>query len=88
MNINLKCSRDFYGISEGITVQRSGKVIDTKSWYCGLRPSTTVRSCGTSVTYADPSGSQKWEVLVEWTNTYSAYGGGSTSGKQIISTWQ
>jgi len=73
------CSRDVYLIEMGITVQRSGNVVASKSTACG--GSGLIRSCTRSVTVNDPSGTQKFESMDEVYIRYSPYSSAGTSGK-------
>ena len=76
--VTMTCTSHVSGLRHDLTVQRSGKVIAIQHKACSNVNHTLTFKCSASYTYTDPSGTQTYQVLDE----FSAYGG--TSGGELF----
>lgn len=74
IRVTMTCDPIVLGMRHDLTVQRSGKVIATPSKQCYNKDAVRHFRCTIRRSYSDPSGSQTWAVLDEWTVQAGIFG--------------
>ena len=85
--VAISCSRDFYKMENGLTIQRGNTTVGHPTKTCMGTSGNPIRNCSFSVTYDDPAGSQRWQLTDEYYYQFTPYDTAGLSGIWWVVTY-